>query len=187
MLPLSQSLKANYAENNGLNTAYHAWNKAYREGTTKKTIFVYIDFTQPSTEKRFFVYDGITHQLLYSTWVSHGIGSGRGTIPTTFSNTSGSKATSLGVQITGEYYRGKHGIVLRMKGLERWNSNVYSRYIEIHGANYIGNGLTGTSWGCYAVPEQDINRILKLVGPGVILVAYYPDSDWLQHSEYIKG
>lgn len=169
------------------NVVHKAWQNAYNSGQTKKTTFVYVDFSQPSTSKRLYVYDGQTNTLLYNTYVSHGAGSGTGTIPTRFSNVNGSKASSLGVQITKEFYQGSHGKNLRIQGLETWNNNAYSRYIEIHGASYIGNGRTGTSWGCYAVPQSEISYVLNLIGVGTIVVAYYPDANWLQTSKYLKG
>jgi hypothetical protein len=119
--------------------------------------------------------------------VAHGAGSGKGIYLQRFSNQIGSGATSLGVQITKEVYYGRHGKVLRVAGLERWNNNAYVRYIEVHSAKYIGNGKTGKSLGCYAVPVKDYQKIFKLLGTGTIIVSYYPDSNWLQTSLFLKG
>jgi hypothetical protein len=173
--------------NKAFETSYKAYKYAYDHGYTKKTIFAYVDWTLPSTQKRFFIYDTTLNTTVYSSYVAHGTGSGMGVYPTSFSNNNDSKATSLGVQVTKEFYIGKHGRVLRVEGLEPLNNNVYSRYIEVHGADYIGNGKTGHSWGCYAVPNSDIKNILQTLGTGTIIVSYYPDSQWLETSKFLSN
>lgn len=50
-----------------------------------KPILTLIDFSKPSTEKRFFVFDMEKKQLLFSSVVSHGRNSG-GNYATSFSN-----------------------------------------------------------------------------------------------------
>lgn len=132
--------------------------------------YAVVDFNKPSTEKRFFIYsDG--GQLLYSTWTSHGSGSGKGKYATTFSNEFNSHASSLGKYQIKEVYYGKHGKNYRLTGLSKTNSNAYKRYIEIHGATYIGNGKTGNSWGCFAVPREAMHYVFKYLKPGDYLYA----------------
>lgn len=109
--------------------------------------------------------------MLFSTYTAHGSGSGGGTYPTHFSNVEGSHASSLGTYKIGEVHYGKNGKGYRMHGLDKSNSRAYERYILVHGANYIGNGRSGTSWGCFAVPYKDLNMVMILLTKGDILVA----------------
>lgn len=155
---------------------------------TNNNVFAVIDFTLPSNQKRLFVYDSHTGKVVYSTYVTQGKGSGTGLYPKKFSNVPGSGASSLGVYNTKEYYEGHDGHVIRVNGLEAgYNSNAYNRYIEIHGASYIGNGNTGTSLGCFAVPKSEISKVLTILRPQTIIIAYYPDSVWLKNSKFING
>lgn len=64
-----------------------------------KPILTLIDFSKPSTEKRFFVFDMEKKQLLFSSVVSHGRNSG-GNYATSFSNQNGSYKSSLGFFIS---------------------------------------------------------------------------------------
>jgi hypothetical protein len=132
--------------------------------------YAIVDFRKPSTEKRFFIYTD-SGTLLFSTYTSHGSGSGRGLYPDRFSNVIGSKASSLGTFRIKELHYGKHGKSYRLEGLSSTNSNAYIRLIEIHGADYIGDGKTGTSWGCFAVPFTDLDTVMTLLQPGDYLYA----------------
>lgn len=132
--------------------------------------YVIVDFSLPSTKKRLFIYNN-NNKLLLSTYVAHGIASGDGIYATRFSNVFGSKASSLGAYKVNEVYYGKHGKVYRVTGLDMSNSNAYMRYIEIHGAGYIGHGKTGHSFGCFAVPFSAMPYIFKFLKPGDKLIA----------------
>lgn len=152
--------------------AYNAAVKAYTKYHNKSRYLVVVDFDLPSTSKRLWVIDMKTHRVVYNTWVTHGSGSG-GLYADRFSNQPGSLKSSLGAYITGKTYYGKHGLSRRIHGLESTNNNAYARSIVIHGANYIGNGRTGRSWGCFAVPQNEVERLIRLVREGTILYAYH--------------
>ena len=96
-----------------------------------------VDFDLPSTEKRLWVFDLATHQLLFHTLVAHGHNSGDNEA-THFSNTDASNMSSLGFYVTGTEYSGKHGQSLRLTGLdEGFNTNAAARSVVMHGANYV--------------------------------------------------
>jgi hypothetical protein len=167
--------------------AIKAYQKAKARGQTTSSIVVFIDFTIPSTQRRLWVIDVTKHKVLYNVYTTHGAGSGKGLRPTSFSNTPGSKQTSLGVYKTGSVYFGKHGRSLTLYGLEKGvNDNASNRAIVIHPVTYIGNGKTGTSWGCFGLETSVSNSIIDTIKNGSILLAYYPDSKWLNNSEYLK-
>lgn len=168
--------------------AYKAWYTAYKQKYTYSSIYAYIDFSLPSTVPRFFVVQN--GQVIYSTYVTHGIGSGNGNYADSFSNIPGSHASSIGVYRTGEYYYGKNGKSQKLYGLEKgWNNNAYERLIVIHGASYIRAGMSfpGHSWGCFAVPSKNIQDILKLLPPGTIITAYANNPLWLKTSLFLMS
>jgi hypothetical protein len=137
-----------------------------------------IDFTRPSTEKRMWVYDLRSHDLLFDEWVSHGRGSGK-TMATAFSNTPESNMSSLGLFRTAEAYEGHNGYSLRLDGLEPGiNDNARDRAIVIHGAPYVNpamaraQGYLGRSLGCPAVRPAIAHALIDAVKGGGLLFAY---------------
>ena len=83
-----------------------------------KPILTLIDFSKPSTEKRFFVFDMEKKKLLYSSVVAHGRNSGEN-YATSFSNQYGSYKSSLGFYLTENTYQGGNGYSLILNGLEK--------------------------------------------------------------------
>ncbi len=147
-------------------------------------IIIIIDFTQPNYQKRLYVVDTYTNNILFKTYATHGVNSGK-SYPDEFSNIINSKQSSIGVYKTAERYYGKNGLSIKLKGLEYTNSNAYKRYIVIHGANYSGKH-DGFSWGCPAVPHSDKAKLYSYIKEGTLLVIYYPDSNWLKRSIFLN-
>lgn len=152
---------------------YFEKNKAQIKNQNYITI---IDFTQHSVQKRFYLIDmktGAVDKIL----TAHGKGSdsNHDGVATVFSNVSGSNATSLGFMLTAERYIGSHGISLRLDGLENINSNVRSRAIVIHGADYVdpNRPVMGRSLGCPAVENRLIVSLVKKIENGSLVYSYY--------------
>ncbi len=150
------------------------------------------DMSQPSTQKRLYVIDLKARKLLFNTYVAHGRNSG-GLIPERFSNTPSSWQTSLGFYRTLGTYKGKHGLSLQLKGLEKgFNTNVQDRNIVLHGANYVCEdtvrlkGRLGWSEGCPAVPYALSKPIILAVKDGSCLFVYAPNEDYLKKSVYLN-
>ena len=98
--------------------------------------------------------------------------------------------SSLGVFLTGDSYIGKHGLSLRLQGLEEGiNDKSMERAIVIHAAEYVSErvgrreGRIGRSWGCPAVRPEVSRQLIKTVQGGALLLAYYPENSWLQTSQ----
>lgn len=107
----------------------NGYNAYYNTKARKKQLLTIIDYSKPSTEKRFFVIDLKRNKLLYHTYVTHGVNSG-GVVAKHFSNIVNSRQTSLGTFLTDTTYFGGNGYSLRLDGLTKGlNDNARRRYI----------------------------------------------------------
>ena len=152
-----------------------------------------IDYSKPSSERRLWVFDLKSRELLYEELVAHGQGSGAN-MATKFSNTDESHQTSLGLFVTRDTYVGKNGYSLRLDGLDRGvNDRARDRAIVMHGAPYVSeqfvkaNGRLGRSWGCPAISAAVAKKMIDRVKGGGLVFAYYPDKEWLKTSKYLRG
>lgn len=161
--------------------AFKGYYKLKEEGKLNKDLLTIIDFTKSSTERRMWVIDMKSNEILYQTVVSHGRNSGK-EYATDFSNTRESYKSSLGFYTTAETYFGKHGLSLRLDGLEPGiNSNARERDIVIHAADYANErmgknqGYLGRSLGCPALPNDVAHDIINLIKNESCLFIYHAD------------
>jgi hypothetical protein len=117
-------------------------------------------------------------KVLFHELVAHGAGSGD-KLATHFSNVNDSRATSLGLFLTGDTYEGGNGYSLKLKGLDPGvNDLAESRKIVIHGAWYVSDehsrqfGMIGRSWGCPAIPLQDAQPVIDAIKGGSFVYSY---------------
>ena len=167
-------------------------NAAARGLLADPTTLTVIDYSRPSVDPRFWVFDLAARKLLFEERVAHGKNSGD-LLATRFSNSEASLESSLGLFVTGDVYTGKHGESLRLAGLEPgFNDRALARAIVIHGADYVGPaaiaklGFVGRSWGCPALPADVAPRVIERVRGGSALFAYYPDARWLKSSAFLQ-
>lgn len=138
-----------------------------------------VDFTKPSAESRFYLLDTNSGRI-----TRHLVAHGRGSDPAHtgflqhFSNRIGSEASSNGAYVTGDYYAGRYGRSMRVRGLDHTNSNAEARAIVVHSAWYAepnmlasNSGMLGRSEGCFALPYQSLQEVLSRLGPGHFLYA----------------
>jgi hypothetical protein len=152
-----------------------------------------VDFSKPSNTERFYVIDMIKEQLIIKTLVAHGKNSGT-LIPREFSNKIASLKSSLGFYVTGGTYLGKHGTSLILDGVEKGiNDQAKNRAIVLHGANYVNNDIVrdghtpiGRSFGCPAVPNNQVKTIIATIKGGSCLFVYAPNSEYTQKSHLAK-
>ena len=168
-----------------------AANAIERGDVTDPGTLTVIDFSQPSTKRRMWVYDLRARTLLFDELVSHGRGSGLANA-TEFSNVPESNRSSLGLYRTAETYIGKHGYSLRIDGLEPGiNDRARERAIVIHAADYVNEksaraqGYLGRSLGCPALRPEVARQVIDTVKGGGLIFAYYPDPHWLRTSKYL--
>ncbi|WP_024891410.1 murein L,D-transpeptidase catalytic domain family protein [Luteimonas huabeiensis] len=158
--------------------------------TAPRTLGV-IDYSLPSTQRRLWVFDLRDGALLFEEWVAHGRNTGEN-LATRFSNVEGSFQSSIGAFLTEESYVGRNGYSLRLRGLEPgFNDLARERAIVVHGAPYVnpqaaaGQGRLGRSLGCPAVRPAIARELIDTIRGGSLLVAYYPDPEWLRTSELL--
>lgn len=137
-----------------------------------------VDFSKPSSEPRFHLVDLASGQV-----ESHRVCHGRGSDPAhsgyveRFSNDFGSYATSNGTYVTTDYYDGKYGLSLRVRGLDYSNSNAEPRAIVIHNAWYAEDdmipqhGQLGRSEGCFAMSKRSQYEVMRRLAGGRMIYA----------------
>jgi hypothetical protein len=170
----------------------HVFNCMSQQHIEHQKNLTVIDYSLPSNQKRLWVFDLNKHQLLYHTYVSHGLHSGEN-YTVFFSNQQNSRASSLGVYKTLKNYLGREGTSLRLKGLERgFNDNAEARSIVMHGAFYTEEefikkyGRAGRSWGCPALPASQTKAIIDSIKDDNIMIIYYPSEPWFKKSQYLS-
>lgn len=139
-----------------------------------KNYITVIDFSKHSSKTRFFIID-MKSGAVQSLHTSHGSGSDQANsgYATSFSNVSGSNASSLGFYYAAETYNGKWGRSMRLDGLSTTNSNARPRAVVVHGAEYVreSNVQAGRSWGCPALAMAHKDAVITKLMNGSVMYA----------------
>ena len=150
------------------------------KGLVQKNILTLVDFSLSSNVKRLWVIDLETNTILYNSLVAHGRNTGE-EFANSFSNANSSYKSSLGFYLTGEVYQGKHGMSLKLDGLEKGvNDNARQRGVVMHSANYVSNSFIkcnkrlGRSQGCPAIPQELLSGIVNTIKNKSCLFIYHP-------------
>jgi len=167
-----------------------AYTHLRRSGKDKQQLLTIVNFNRPSNEKRLWVINMKNGDTQYVTYVAHGQKSGLNRARH-FSNRLNSHESSIGVYLTGHTYTGRDGHSLRLHGLDRgFNSNAFARDIVMHPATYVSQrfaqqyGRMGRTYGCFGLSEKIAPHIISAIKNGTVIVAYYPNKQWLQSSRY---
>ena len=133
-------------------------------------ISIHVDFSIPSSEPRFFVYDNKNDSLLSQSKCAHGCGGGSTVDTPVFSNTPGSECSSLGDYKLRSI--GKLNTIdmpcIRIDGLSASNSNAASRGIVIHEGPIFADDITigvkipvssYISQGCFTISSNTFNLL----------------------------
>jgi hypothetical protein len=137
-----------------------------------------VDFSQPSADPRFHVVDLVSGEV-ESFRVAHGRGSDpdHSGFVERFSNDFGSYASSNGAYATGDYYDGKYGLSMKVRGLDWSNYNAEPRAIVIHNAWYAEDdmiathGKLGRSEGCFAMSRENQYKVMRKLAGGRMIYA----------------
>ncbi len=172
--------------------AYQGYEEIQLQGRLQNNLLTVIDFSLPSTEERLWVIDMSCQRILLKSLVAHGRNSGV-IYATDFSNEKESFKSSLGFYLTGEVYNGKHGVSLRLDGLEFGiNHKARERAVVIHGADYVNQklakkqGYIGRSLGCPAVPIDVHLQLIQLIKNKSCLFIYHPSRKQLQAAKLLS-
>ena len=152
-------------------TAINAAMNCYQQNKSifKNPMIVIMDLTKPSTQKRFFVLDANTGQLLSSDYAMHGRGVGSG---------AGSHKTPAGMHYLDQslYRSGRpYKLGVEMKGLESRNKNSHARAIRLHDWGLekdIAEGFSPPTWGCVGVSDQAMQSLQGQVSGGSLMFNY---------------
>ena len=162
-----------------LQLALQARERAIVRGLPGRPMLTVIDYSLPSRERRLWVLNLDQAQVVAHELVAHGRGTGEDWAYR-FSNRPGSLQSSLGTFVTGAVYHGKHGLALRLRGLDPGvNDRAEARAIVVHGASYVSEafvarrGRLGRSQGCPALSPGAAARVIGLIRDGTILFAYH--------------
>lgn len=160
-------------------------------GVLDKTDYLtVIDMSESANRQRMYVIDPLRETIVFASLVSHGKGTGN-EMARNFSNEPGSHKTSLGFYKTAETYHGKHGISLRLDGLEPANDNARQRAIVIHAADYVSeafirqHGRLGRSHGCPALPLKNYDQALSYLKGGRCLFIWADKRSYLRQSPWL--
>ncbi|MGC4040465.1 MAG: murein L,D-transpeptidase catalytic domain family protein [Flavobacterium sp.] len=150
------------------------------KGIVQRNILTLVDFSISSNKKRLWVIDLDSNKILFNTLVAHGRNTGE-EFANDFSNQAESFKSSIGFYSTGEIYNGKHGLSLKLDGLEKGlNDNARGRAVVMHGADYVSesfirqNKRLGRSQGCPAVPVEMNEKIINVIKNKSCLFIYHP-------------
>ena len=141
----------------------------YISKVPNRDYYIYVDWNASETSNRMHVVDARSGKILTSVRTSHGIGSGRGDIPTTFKNVSGSLNSPIGaMMITADQSAAsKFSTSFRLEGLEKGiNDKVSSRAVTLHSMPGLGK-----SEGCFGIPEADLMKLKPYLKAGTLIYA----------------
>ena len=187
---LYQTLDDSDLDYKAFETALKGYVKLQEEEKIEEGSFLtVIDMSVSANKNRFFLIDVKNEKIVHKSIVAHGRNSG-GEFAKDFSNKVGSFKSSIGFYKTAETYSGKHGLSLRLDGLEFSNNKARERAIVIHAADYVStgfikqNGRLGRSLGCPSLPKKDYNQIVQKIKNGTLLFIYYPQDNYLKNSKF---
>ncbi|PZO30690.1 MAG: hypothetical protein DCF13_02300 [Flavobacteriaceae bacterium] len=165
--------------------ALEGFYKLKEKGLVTKDILTLIDFSKSSNTKRLWVIDLTTNEVLFNTLVAHGKNTGE-EFANYFSNKAESFQSSLGFYATAEVYIGKHGLSLRLDGLQKGlNDKARERAVVVHGADYVSESFIknhkrlGRSQGCPALPVEMNKKIINVIKERSCLFIYHPSKSSL--------
>lgn len=177
--------------------SYFAFKTAHPD-EVRKPLLYFVDYGLPNTAKRGYVFDMERMRIVDGPFT---VAAGRGSaakdgVPTRFSNSSGSNATSLGLYVAKSIYdfSGKSGgrryssLGLRLMGVSAgFNDKAFARGVVAHGAPYVTPTKAGRSEGCPAMEQDRAARLLPKLAEGGMVFLFAPDRGWLSRDPWLTG
>jgi hypothetical protein len=178
--------------------AYFAFKGAHPD-EVKKPYLYFVDYGQPSTARRGYVFDMSSLTIVDGPFtVAHGRGSSVAQygVPTKFSNASNSHETSLGLYVTKALYsftghtggQAYSSIGMRLDGVSTgFNDNAYARKVVAHGAPYVTPTKAGRSEGCPAMEPSRAKKLLPKLADGAMVFLFAPNENWMEHDPWLTA
>jgi len=175
---------------------YFAYKTAHPNEVRKPYLY-FVDYGLPSTTPRGYLFDMDALRVVDGPFtVAHGRGSSTSQygVPTRFSNSSGSNATSLGLYVARTLYdfHGKSAghpyssVGLRLDGVSQgFNDNAFARRVVAHGAPYVTPSKAGRSEGCPAMEPARAARLLPKLADGGMVFLFAPDENWMTRDPWV--
>jgi hypothetical protein len=177
--------------------SYFAYKAAHPE-EVRKPLLYFVDYGLPNTAKRGYVFDMERMRVVDGPFT---VAAGRGSaakqgVPTRFSNSSGSNATSLGLYVAKSLYdftgksAGKRyaSVGLRLMGVSTgFNDRALARGVVAHGAPYVTPTKAGRSEGCPALEPARALRLLPQIADGGMVFLFAPDQTWLSSDPWVTS
>lgn len=146
----------------------------------------FVDYSLPSGEPRFFVWDFKKRRVIASSHCMHGPGGGSTAETPQFSNRPGSNCSSLGRFRVTHQGGEKLKRSFRCEGLDRSNSKAFTRGIMIHSARWVDRYRrqryiplnANACKGCFTLSSRGkahVNDIMEKESKNVLLWSYCPE------------
>ncbi|MCB9537267.1 MAG: murein L,D-transpeptidase catalytic domain family protein [Myxococcales bacterium] len=174
-----------------------AFATAWTREETDRLVYALTDFSLHSAQRRQWIVDLATGDLLWHLHVAHGRGfedAATVPLPPGFSNVPETHLSSVGLLRTAEPYVGDYGVSFRLDGLEPgFNDNVRRRDIVMHPwegsrPEYVAeHGYTQPTWGCPGIDDRVAAEVVERLAGGALMFFWYPDHDWLAGSTYLSS
>jgi hypothetical protein len=176
---------------------YFAFKTAHPD-QVKKPFLYFVDYGLSSTTPRGYVFDMDNLSIVDGPFM---VAAGRGStvdtsgVPVSFSNRSGSAATSLGLYVTGSTYAFSghsaghlyRSIGLRLLGQsDGFNDNAFARGVVAHGAPYVTPSRAGRSEGCPAMEQGRAKELLPKLANGSVVFLFAPNDQWLSSDPWVN-
>jgi len=178
--------------------SYFAY-KATHPNEVRKPYLYFVDYGLPANTARGYVFNMDSFKIVDGPFmVAHGRGSSSSKygVPTRFSNTPGSAATSLGLYVAQELYsfhgktagRAYGSVGLRLQGVsEGYNDNARARKVVAHGAPYVTSRGAGRSEGCPAMEPARARKLLPELANGGMVFLFAPNEQWMNSDPWVTA
>lgn len=154
-----------------------------RDSGFNTNICILVNYSIPSGKPRFFVYDFNKAKIIYRSRCAHGLGGGSTARKPVFSNSEGSKCSSLGKFVFIGTGSAHYKNCFRLKGLDESNNNATQRGILIHSASIVSRfkllpwiPLNRSCEGCFTITKGGLMKLHEIYNKesnkNILLYAY---------------
>lgn len=133
-------------------------------------VCVLVNYSIRSGSPRFFVYDFNKQKIVYRCRCAHGLGGGSTARKAVFSNSYGSRCSSLGKFVVSGIGSAHYKNCIRLRGLDESNDNAEKRGILIHSASIVTQfrwlpwmPLSKSCEGCFTITKGGLMKMHEIL------------------------